>query len=315
MLTKRMKILIAYDGSPCADSALVDLRRAGLPPEAEALVFSVEESSLLPPPPPSSYEVVEGVFGGRTVALGQRPRVITANAEVLATLAAGRIREEFPTWEVRAEAAEGSPGKEIIKKASAWDTDLVVVGSHGRSALARFVLGSVSQKVVTEARSSVRVARADAVTDRKSARVLIGVDGSVASLDAVRKVASRAWPASSEALVVAAEDAYAQSLRGKLTPQLAASLDRWNQRAREMLDHAVADLQLAGMAARFAVIVGDPKRVLIEEAANWGADSIFVGSVGLGSRLERFLLGNVSAAVAADATCTVEVVRVKKAHG
>ena len=38
-----MKILIAYDGSPCADAALDDLRRAGLPCEAEAVVLSVAD--------------------------------------------------------------------------------------------------------------------------------------------------------------------------------------------------------------------------------------------------------------------------------
>ena len=44
--------------------------------------------------------------------------------------------------------------------------DLIVVGSHGRSALGRFMLGSVSQKVVTEAHCSVRVARGRAQTLR-----------------------------------------------------------------------------------------------------------------------------------------------------
>ena len=40
-----MKILIAYDGSVCSDNAIVDLRRAGLPAMAEAIVLSVAETS------------------------------------------------------------------------------------------------------------------------------------------------------------------------------------------------------------------------------------------------------------------------------
>jgi hypothetical protein len=36
-----MKILLAYDGSSCADLALEDMRRAGLPRLAEAVVLSV----------------------------------------------------------------------------------------------------------------------------------------------------------------------------------------------------------------------------------------------------------------------------------
>ena len=55
---ERMEILIGYDGSDCAEAALDDLKRAGLPPNAEACILSVAEV-WLPPPPPSSYEIVE----------------------------------------------------------------------------------------------------------------------------------------------------------------------------------------------------------------------------------------------------------------
>ncbi|MCA1575337.1 MAG: universal stress protein [Acidobacteria bacterium] len=44
-----------------------------------------------------------------------------------------------------------------------------------------------------------------------------------------------------------------------------------------------------------------------------GANCIFVGSTGFSNRLERFLLGSVSAAVANRAECSVEVVRKKPA--
>jgi nucleotide-binding universal stress UspA family protein len=55
---------------------------------------------------------------------------------------------------------------------------------------------------------------------------------------------------------------------------------------------------------------GDPKQILIEEAESWQADSIFVGAKGMRG-IERLLLGSVSAAVAARAHCSVEVVRPK----
>jgi nucleotide-binding universal stress UspA family protein len=43
-----MKILIGYDGSDCAEAALDDLRRAGLPETAEAHILSVAEVWLPP---------------------------------------------------------------------------------------------------------------------------------------------------------------------------------------------------------------------------------------------------------------------------
>lgn len=42
------QLLIAYDGSPCADAALDDLQRAGLPPTLEAVVVTVAYVFLPP---------------------------------------------------------------------------------------------------------------------------------------------------------------------------------------------------------------------------------------------------------------------------
>jgi nucleotide-binding universal stress UspA family protein len=62
-----------------------------------------------------------------------------------------------------------------------------------------------------------------------------------------------------------------------------------------------------------AVETGDPKRVLLKHAEEFGADCIFTGATGFSSRLERLVLGSVSSAVAARAQCSVEVVREREA--
>jgi nucleotide-binding universal stress UspA family protein len=72
---------------------------------------------------------------------------------------------------------------------------------------------------------------------------------------------------------------------------------------------ALQTLKDAGCVATLQIVTGNPKEVLAREATRWHADSIFVGANRFGSRIERFLLGSVSAAVAARATCSVEVVR------
>jgi hypothetical protein len=46
MMNKRKKVLIAYDGSAHADAAPDDLRRAGLPREAEALTVTVSDGCV-----------------------------------------------------------------------------------------------------------------------------------------------------------------------------------------------------------------------------------------------------------------------------
>jgi nucleotide-binding universal stress UspA family protein len=79
-----------------------------------------------------------------------------------------------------------------------------------------------------------------------------------------------------------------------------------------MADLSAEKLRATGLLASAIAREGDPRRVLLDEAANWQADSIFVGARGL-RRIERFLLGSVSAGVAAQANCSVEVVRTPEA--
>jgi nucleotide-binding universal stress UspA family protein len=47
----------------------------------------------------------------------------------------------------------------ILDEAESWGADLIVVGSHGYRAWERFLLGSVSQSVVSHAKCSVEVVR------------------------------------------------------------------------------------------------------------------------------------------------------------
>jgi nucleotide-binding universal stress UspA family protein len=75
-----------------------------------------------------------------------------------------------------------------------------------------------------------------------------------------------------------------------------------------MMEAATEKLQSAGLTISTAVLRGDPRQALVDAAREWKASSIFVGSRGL-SGIERFLIGSVSSAVAARASCSVEVVR------
>ncbi len=154
-----MKILIAYDGSESADKGIDDLRRAGLPNEVDALVVSVAEVWL---PPRSDNEALDDSVPLQISPALKRARAraaqIVKEAEELAERGSKRVKQIFPGWKVNHEATNGSPAHELLNRSSEWEPDLIVVGSLGRTALGRFVLGSVSQKVLTEAHTSVRVA-------------------------------------------------------------------------------------------------------------------------------------------------------------
>lgn len=318
-MSEKTKILIGYDGSGCADAAIDDLQRAGLPREAEALVLSVTEV-WLPPPPPSSYEIVEAAQAAESPADLQQMYMegspAMGEARALATRAAERLRNNFPEWTVRADAACGSPASELIKSADEWKPDLIVVGSHGRTALGRFVMGSVSQKVLTEARCSVRIARGRVEVDSSPVRIVIGMDGSPGAEAAARAVAARPWPRGSEARLIIVDDPLLPTSVGRFMPPVAKWVEESNEVDRAWVQKltaaAVEQLRVSKLIVSPEIKEGDTKRVLIQCAEEWGADCIFVGSTGFSNRFERFLLGSVSAAVAARAHCSVEVVREEK---
>ncbi len=302
-MSGKMRVLIAYDGSECADAALADLQRAGMPAEGVAHVVSVAEQWL---PTPRSFGMVETHFTEESPNVFER-------AEAQAAGAAGQLRAAFPGWEVEAETLFGSPARNILEKADAWRPDLIVVGSHGRTSLGRLFLGSVSQKVLTEAACSVRVARARAEAPKGPVRILIGVDGSHGSDLAVAEVARRAWPAGSQAMVFTTDF---------VTPTMTSAhmvgpLIQWINEERERMQQAVARakeaLTRAGLSFHSEMKPGDPKELLCRLADEWRADCVFVGAKSQ-SRVDRFLLGSVSASVAAHAGCSVEVVRESDAH-
>jgi len=294
-MANRMKVLVAYDGSECADAALDDLRMAGLPSDAKIKILSVVENWL---PPPSGLEIIEH---------------IDRDQEYLALARRGgtRLVSMAPGWDVKSESGAGAPATVIIEKADEWGADLIVVGSHGHTALGRFFFGSVSQKVLSEARRSVRVARGRIEEPDTPVRLIVGFDGSKGAEAAIEAVAARKWPAGSEARIVNAT---------WMTPQLSShqmvgSIITWiaeeKARIKKMIDEVADKLRAAALKTEAVVKEEDPKRLLIAEAESWGADCIFVGARGMG-RIERFLLGSVSSAVAARAHCSVEVAHDRK---
>src|SRR5688500_17114771 len=144
----RMKVMIAYDGSAYADAALDDLRRAGLPREAEALIVSVGDGLVSAYSPVAEVAGTAMPFGRATSAIAvarEQAAHLLAEARAFSAQARLRVLSYFPGWEVRTKVLEGSPSRELLRQAERWQPDLVVAGSQGRSALARFLLGSVSK--------------------------------------------------------------------------------------------------------------------------------------------------------------------------
>lgn len=309
--------MIAYDGSAYADAALDDLRRAGLPPGAEALIVSVSDGLV---DPSSSVTDIAGtaltsrrVTSAIALAREQAARLLK-EAKGFAAQAGDRVRLSFPHWEIRAEGVSGAPAQELLLRAEEWKPDLIVAGSQGRSALGRFFLGSVSKKLATESRSSVRVARraAEPGQDRPP-RIMISVDGSSGAGRAVRALGERVWADGTEVRAIAVDDGLSPTRIADIHPGTAGLLTGHTEgeavKARVMLDRAAIDLRATGLTVADEIKEGEPLSTLIEESRKWGADSIFVGARGFDHLGAKFGLGSVATGLVTDAQCTVEIVR------
>lgn len=311
-----MKVLIGYDGSESAGAMFEDLKRAGLPPDTEAVIASVGD--LLMSSPPVQEAVVAGV-ASRRVASGLKQaqahagKVLKETKE-LAAQGEKRARELFPDWRVSSEIFTGTPAWVLIDAGVNLNTDLIVVGSEGRSAIGRLFLGSVSKRIATDARSSVRVARSVAQDSSDAPpRIIVGVDGSPAAEQAIYAVGQRVWQDGTEVRLVAVDDGTPPTRIAARLPQAANMINSYFQtresRVSAMLEWATEELNNINLKTSVLQEKGDPKTVLLAEAEKWNADSIFVGTRDFKSGFERFRLGSVSTAVVTNAHCSVEIVR------
>lgn len=316
--TAPMRILIGHDGSETAERAMEDLAKAGLPRKAEAIIL-VAIPPLLPPGmvAPEGYAV--NWFAEAYSEAVRNVRRSESLAKAKGTLASRRLKRYFPGWSVSMESCLDAPSHAILKRADEWHPDMIVLGSHGWNPIGKLLLGSVAEKVLVHAHGNVRIGKTRPTRKAAPPRLLIGFDGSPESLAAVETVAGRHWPKGTEARLVAVSD-----FQFRIDQMEMASRNRGAQSARlpdgpwpwmEIeLAKAARRLESAGIGAGTALLAGDPRHVLLAQARKFKADTLFLGNRGI-SGLRRFLLGSVSAAVAAHSPCSIEIIRIPAEKG
>jgi nucleotide-binding universal stress UspA family protein len=308
-----LKLLVGYDGSDHSNFAIEDLRRAGLPSEVEAVVLTVGEAWELPLVIDRVSPSAEKFAHPNVAVIEEHLSEVSEKARSLSEPAVKRLKDIFPGWNVRAEVRCGRPAVELVKMADEWSPDLLVMGSQGRSAIGRVLLGSVSHKVLHDTRCSVRIARNGNTTEESGTRVLLAMDGSANSAAALKAVAGRNWSRETEICVVAVNDPFVRRRSaGYISWNMADDKPHDTEEAREwirkVVDEPVEILRSTGCNISHKLRFGDAPNMIITEASDWQANSIFLGARGLGP-VKRFVLGSVSSAVVSKAKCSVEIVR------
>jgi nucleotide-binding universal stress UspA family protein len=186
-------------------------------------------------------------------------------------------------------------GAVVARAAVAADSDLVVVGSHGRSDLGALFLGSVSDAVAAGLDAPVLVVRG-AIGATEPRTILVGVDGSRAAEDAAAEASELAEAFSASLIVL--------HVRQLLTSEGAALLESEDE-ARAILRRAVALAQRPGvevipeMAADRSV-----PEAIVAAARDQHATLVVLGSR-RPSHLEGLLLGSVAHRVVHRLHCPV----------
>lgn len=145
-------------------------------------------------------------------------------------------------------------------------------------------------------------------------KILLPIDDSKYSQAAIDAVISQAKPGETEVRllhVIEPTPVYSEGPSWVYYPDYGGVRHDQREEAEGLIARAAERLREAGINVTTAVESGNPKVVLIDDAATWHADLIVLGSHGR-KGLDHFLLGSVSEAVARHAPCSVQIVRAPK---
>lgn len=141
------KVLVAIDSTGLSQLVPESLTRQVVPDQTEVLVLEIVEPILYSVPPEMSPGYQPETASRRKELRDQAKSAVDSAIEIFRKAgftANGRIVEN--------EVKEG-----VVQAASEWGADLIVVTSHARKGVAKFLHRSVAQAIVHEAPCSVLV--------------------------------------------------------------------------------------------------------------------------------------------------------------
>jgi nucleotide-binding universal stress UspA family protein len=216
---------------------------------------------------------------------------------------------------VQFEVCEGRAATEILARASALPSDLLVMGTHGRSGFERLMLGSITEKVLRKAGCPVLIVprHAKDVVPAPPAlfkRILCATDFSDCSTNALNYAMSLAQEADARLSVLHVielpPDLHETVSGGprSVTEYIAAA----EQDRRERLKDAVPETVRAYCIVETLLARGNPYREILRIAGEQQSDLIVIGIHGRGAA-ELLFFGSTAQHVVRQATCPVLTLR------
>lgn len=280
------KILVAVDGSESADNALSIATRIAEKCSAAIDLIHVSDSH------------VSQSIGTRTSS-----KSTFSDGSMLLERTKTLVAKGLKTKPIYSFSSPGSVCDEILKAAETGDYDLLVLGSRGLGRTRGFFLGSVSKKVVAEAKCSVLVSKARI---NNIARVLLAYDGSEGSRKTLAVVSDMAKKFNSVVDVVSAisEPMISAELNVR------AAVERLDDEMQYHSNQAALSLRELGVNSESAKVVGARKIsiAIVQEAEKGKYDIVALGNRGWG-KTKSMLLGSIASSVLD--TCEANLLIVK----
>jgi nucleotide-binding universal stress UspA family protein len=245
-------------------------------------------------------------YEGRVTLLNVAPELPALREELRAFV--GTAADQVP---LEAVVVEGDPARTIVERARGMSADLVVMGTHGRSGVERWVLGSVAEKVLRKAHCPVFTVPPSSTPaakgDPRFRRILCPVDFSRPSLEAVKHALSLAEAAKARLTLLHVVDwlSSPESRRGRRWDEYRAYVERDGLRRLRDLVPAKTRNQCE---LREAVVFGKPWGKVLRLAAEEESDLVVMGVHGRGA-LDLMLFGSTTQHVVRAATCPVLTIR------
>jgi nucleotide-binding universal stress UspA family protein len=274
------KLLVSLDGSSFSEAAI----QAAAPLVGHS-PQPVELLRLVPPLPLSSP--LRPMRAGQGLQIEES---LVAARSYLERLAAAAAEEHAGQGvEFTVHAGVGDPACGILDRASEVEPSLLVMSTHGRSGLTRWIRGSVAEKVLRQTRVPLYLVRPEAA-GRPVKRVLVPLDGSEASAKIIPLVQDLCGVLDAEAVLF-----HAGILEGaELTESATGGVTRVTEELiREGLEPYREELSAGGISVRTCVAFGEPAEEILRAIEKEQIDLIATTSRGR-SGLDRWAFGSVT---------------------
>jgi nucleotide-binding universal stress UspA family protein len=268
-MAKYRKILAAFDGSPSARNALVQACHMAKMDKSWLKVLAV-----LP--------AYEGEL--ELVGVSRIRETITGPGQTL--LNEAKAIADTADVHILASVEQGEPYERIIHVADDENCDLIVMGRRGLTRLDRWLIGSVTARVIGYTRKDVLVVPATATLDWR--HLLLATDGSSHNKAAVAKAIAIAKMR--RAKLTAISVAYTNDELSDLAPEAVNVLIR---QAQELLQATKQQAAREGVALETVVRADEPQDAILALAAEIKPSLIVMGSHGR-KGLTRLLMGSVT---------------------